>query len=673
MHLRATLLVASILISSSAMGIQESPGATTSNQASSETLAPALARVHPAWRDYRAEWRPAPCPFDGYVDFNKNRIECGYVLVPENRRVPDSRLIRLSVARVAATVESPAAGTTVYLTGGPGVPIVGGAPALGNAATWRTRELTAISHFVLVDQRATGASEPFVCRDVYRDLAGDRPFSSAARERMLTDLKRCFNQGQRRGMDLSAYTTWDNAMDIRDVRRALEIESWNLYGRSYGTELVQMILQIDPAGVRAAVLDSVVAPSGWEVYSRGLVRSLDKLDAACQQQPDCAERFGDLGALARKAAETYADEPLMLDSIDPYIDPDRRVEVTDRLVAFALFRAFYSPSLYPALPVLMEAFAQRDEAVMRTFVESAALRVSNHFGVLLHVTASCGGWGRGTRDARRVARAEATYWSQLLHDDQWTRMCPELGLQPDPLQGPVTSDLPVLLVVGDLDPITLPVDAREAMRGMSNAYLVALPFQGHLPSRGNRCAGGIATQFLSDPSQRPNTDCVEEIGPPDFVTVYKPTRGPLRLANAVRDGDYMALAWGALPALVLLGAVFAFPLAAFGRRFEETGVLAPRPRLFAWLSAALGLAGVGLLALAFQQTVSTAAALVPLGLIGPTGWAAAALALALLAAVAALWSLRASERTLATTVGVLLTVLSVVLVFAFTVQRGLVF
>jgi hypothetical protein len=247
-----------------------------------------------------------------------------------------------------------------------------------------------------------------------------------------------------------------------------------------------------------------------------------------------------------------------------------------------------------------------------------------------------------------------------------------LGLEPDPLQGPVTTDLPVLLVVGDLDPITLPVDAREAMQGMSNAHLVVLPFQGHLPSSRNRCAGGIAARFLSDPSQRPNTDCVDEIGTPDFVTDYKPTRGPLRLVNAARDGRYMALAWGAVPALVLLGAVFAFPLAAFGRRFDETGVLAPQPRLLAWLSAALGLAGVSLLGMAFWQTASASAALL-LGLIGPTGWAAAALVLALVAAGAALWSLRASERTLGTTVGVVLTALSVVLVFAFTVQRGLVF
>jgi hypothetical protein len=251
-------------------------------------------------------------------------------------------------------------------------------------------------------------------------------------------------------------------------------------------------------------------------------------------------------------------------------------------------------------------------------------------------------------------------------------MCPELGLEPDPLQGPVTSDLPVLLVVGDLDPISLPVDARVAMQGMPNAHLVVLPFQGHLPSSRNRCAGGIAARFLSDPSQRPNTDCVEEIGPPDFVTDYKPTRGPLRLVNAARDGRYMALAWGAVPALVLLGAVFAFPLAAFGRRFDETGVLAPRPRLLAWLAATLALGGIALLAMAFQQTVSTAAALIPLGLIGPTGWAAAALVLALLSAVAALWFLRGSERTLGTTAGVGLTALSVVLVFAFTVQRGLV-
>jgi hypothetical protein len=276
-------------------------------------------------------------------------------------------------------------------------------------------------------------------------------------------------------------------------------------------------------------------------------------------------------------------------------------------------------------------------------------------------------------EQRAAVGSARPYWSEALVDGHVSDVCTALGLdETDPLLVPVRTDVPVLVAAGAVDPITPPDYAEAILPGLENATYVEVPYTGH-GATGPKCPTTIMANFLRDPDVMPDTSCIAEMEPPDFVTDYKPTRGPLRLANAVRDGDYMALAWGAVPALALLGAVLAFPLAAFGRRFDETGVLAPRPRLLGWLSAAIGLVGVGLLAIAFRQTVSTSAALLPLGLIGPTGWAAAALVLALLAAAGALWSLRASERTLGTTVGVVLTALSVVLVFAFTVQRGLVF
>jgi hypothetical protein len=274
---------------------------------------------------------------------------------------------------------------------------------------------------------------------------------------------------------------------------------------------------------------------------------------------------------------------------------------------------------------------------------------------------------------RAVVNNERPFWSEALVDGQISDVCTALGMvETDPLLVPVETDVPVLVAAGAVDPITPPDYAEAILPGLENAVYAELPYTGH-GATAQDCGALILGDFLADPQRAPDTSCIDEMEPPEFVTDYKPTRGPLRLANAVRDGRYTALAWGLAPTIVLLGAILAFPLAAFGRRVDATGVLAPRPRWFAWLAAVLAVVGIVLLAMAFQQTVSTAAALVPLGLIGPTGWAAVALVLALLVAVAALWSLRGSKRTLGTTVGVVLTALSVVLVFAFTVQRGLVF
>ena len=51
------------------------------------------------------------------------------------------------------------------------------------------------------------------------------------------------------------------------------LDQWNLFGVSYGTELGQMVLRIDPGGVRSAVLDSVVSPPpmSWGGTAFGLV------------------------------------------------------------------------------------------------------------------------------------------------------------------------------------------------------------------------------------------------------------------------------------------------------------------------------------------------------------------------------------------------------------------
>ena len=656
-------------------GAQELAEAETAVDAAEQDLPPALARVHPAWRDFEPEWRSQPCPFAPRMDFDKERIECGYVLVPENRRDPDSRLIRLSVARLVSDVEDPPAGTSVYLSGGPGGPAMSLAVSRFSSDSERARQMREASHWLFPDQRGVGFSEPYFCRGVFGPLADEVPYGAEARARFHADLRECLDRARSRGIDVRAYTTWDNAMDMRDLRRALGLAQWNLYGVSYGTELGQMVLQVDAEGSRSAVLDSVTALDtiSWDRFSFGMKRALAALNSACEEHGACSDRFGDIEQLARRAVDAFRDRPLIIDDVDPYVSPSRVARVNHHVSAKGFFGALYSHRTYAAFPAMIEAWAEADAELIRAYVERAAGPAGSDFGSGLQYVASCTGTIGLTRHERAEAAREQPFWSEALVDGDVTDACTALGLTDrDPLLVPVQTDVPVLVAAGSVDPITPPDYAEAILPGLENATYVELPYTGH-GATGQDCGAAILGDFLADPERAPDTSCIDEMEPPDFVTDYKPTRGPLRLANAVRDGDYMALAWGALPALVLLGAVFAFPLAAFGRRFDETGVLAPRPRLLAWLSAALGLAGVGLLAIAFRQTVSTSAALLPLGLIGPTGWAAAALVLALLGAVAALWLLRGSERTLGTTVGVVLTALSVGLVFAFTVQRGLVF
>lgn len=637
-----------------------------------EPLPAALERVHPAWRDFAPQWRSEPCPFAPRMDFDKERIDCGYVLVPENRRREDSRLIQLSVARVRADSDQPAAGTSVYLTGGPGGWATLIAPGLVSSSSRRAQHMRETSHWIFPDHRGTAFSEPDFCRGLYTNIADPAPYGAHSRQRYANDLERCLDEARARGVDVVAYTTWDSAMDMRDIRRALDLPQWNLFGISYGTELGQMVMRVDAEGVRSAVLDSVVPapPTSWEDFSFGMQSALTALDEGCRRHGTCAQRFGDLDALARRTVEQFRQQPLTVSGIDPYIAPSGTVQVNHHLAAWGMFQALYASALYPVLPAVMEAWARQDPAMLRAYIEQLAQPAGPDWGHGLSIVANCSGSLVG--DSEGTAAAGDSFWSEALVDGHITEYCDDLGLvAPDPLNTPLDTAIPVLVLAGAVDPITPPAFARALLPGLANGHYVEVPYGGHDASRLD-CPADIMAAFLGNPTAAPDTSCIEAMETPDFVTDYRATAGPLTLAGHVREGRHFAAAWGAAPALLLIVAVLAFPLAALGRRIDRSGVALPRPRALAWLAAGLAVAGLAALALSVQRTLSISPALLPLGLVGPTGVAGLMFVLALVAGAGALWTLRGKTRPLGTTLGIGLTVLGVIGLLVFCLQYDLV-
>ena len=74
-------------------------------------------------------------------------------------------------------------------------------------------------------------------------------------------LQKCRDRLAATGVDLAAYNTAENAADIADLRVALGIDTWNVYGVSYGSNLALSVLRDHPQGIRSVVLDSVSPPS----------------------------------------------------------------------------------------------------------------------------------------------------------------------------------------------------------------------------------------------------------------------------------------------------------------------------------------------------------------------------------------------------------------------------
>jgi pimeloyl-ACP methyl ester carboxylesterase len=164
--------------------------------------------------------------------------ERGGLSVPEDRRDPGSRRIRLGYVRFPATTDRPGP-PIVYLAGGPGV------AATAAAAGPRFPiflALRAIADVIAIDQRGTGLSNAIPPRP---GTAGPLPAFTrdALTLHVREDLRRAWADWTASGVAMAGYNTAQSADDIDDLRRHLGAERIDLWGISYGSHLALSVLK----------------------------------------------------------------------------------------------------------------------------------------------------------------------------------------------------------------------------------------------------------------------------------------------------------------------------------------------------------------------------------------------------------------------------------------------
>src|SRR5262249_37093505 len=147
------------------------------------------------------------------------KASCGYLVVPENRKRPGGRTIRLMVARYPARSPEKRPDPVVYLAGGPGDIAPLEINRLIAADFIRDRDI------VVMSQRGTMFSEPaLTCTaldDFARALLGLRFYSEATKRAHLTATGACHGELAATGADLSAYNSTESAADFADLRNVL--------------------------------------------------------------------------------------------------------------------------------------------------------------------------------------------------------------------------------------------------------------------------------------------------------------------------------------------------------------------------------------------------------------------------------------------------------------------
>jgi pimeloyl-ACP methyl ester carboxylesterase len=135
-------------------------------------------------------------------------------------------------------------------------------------------------------------------------------------------------------------------------------------------------------------------------------------------------------------------------------------------------------------------------------------------GLLLSVLCSQTGAATGAEDRTTDTAVGLRMWGTIAQDDscsRWSAAAPD-GSEDEP----VSSDIPVLLLVGQFDPNATVAGARLVASTLPNARVYEIPAATANPLGHSECAREIRNSFVQDPESEPDTSCLASVPPLRF-------------------------------------------------------------------------------------------------------------------------------------------------------------
>jgi pimeloyl-ACP methyl ester carboxylesterase len=433
---------------------------------------------------------------------------CGSLEVAENPAEPGGRRIRLNIAMAPATGKSTEPDPVFFFAGGPGQ---------AATETWvmirsTLSKIRKTRDIVMIDQRGTGGSNKLACEsEVEEDL----------NQEVDLDLIRSETEKCLAGLDGDPrfYTTSIAMGDYNLVRQAMGYERINIMGVSYGTRAAQVYLRMFPETVRSVTLDSVVPMQlalGQE-HALMLDRSVTSVFEDCAQDETCSSRFPHQFEELNKLFLQLKNEPRQITIIDPVSGEPREMRVTADTLGVAVRFLSYASETQALVPLLVhEALTTGDLSRLASQALLIMTGLNEMLSKGMELSVMCS-------EDYPYMDLSADYGNTLMGNLMLEIVAVQCGLWPrgevpEGFHQPVMSDVPVLLMSGERDPVTPPQYAAQAAASFANSLNLVARGQAHSVMK-NVCLRDITTAFIEKGSiESLDTSCVGKILPAPFFT-----------------------------------------------------------------------------------------------------------------------------------------------------------
>ena len=508
-------------------------------------------------------------------------LRCGWLTVPEEHANPSGPTIQLAVVIIRSQSANPAPDPLVMMQGGPGGSTI---DTYTQLIPLDPRLKSLDRDIVLFDQRGTEYSKPSLFCQAYYDEA-IRQLNEAlsleeSNRRANAALKTCYDQFTQAGVNLSAYDTLENAADVEALRQALGYGKINLYGVSYGTEVVLQYERSYPQSLRSAIIDSVLPPQINFIQDSPAAsqRALEAVFSACAADAACNQAYPNLKQVFYQQVDALNKNKAPIQVTDPKTGQVYPALLDGYTFINGIIQMLYVTDMVPLVPRIIFQVRDHDYAFLENILALTVFDKSLNIGMYFSVVCS-----EDTNiDPRQLNLSGmppelATYETAGVAAVAQT--CSFWKVEPlgDAARQPVSSDVPTLVLAGAFDPATPPAYAEEAARGLANSTYVLFPAGGHGQVTSGECQDHIFLQFLDAPTQKPVTTCVSQqkmvfsvpgslVRLPKLVSLLN-----LQGAVGVQAGVY------ALALLFLLSALAVYPIAWLSRVLRSSGARAVTP------------------------------------------------------------------------------------------------
>jgi pimeloyl-ACP methyl ester carboxylesterase len=483
-----------------------------------------------------ATFKRGACPAEQATVLAKLNASCGTLTAPQNRSNPRAGTVQLPVTIIPSQTQPAQPDPIVYMAGGPGANAIAQAQDLVNVGLNAKRDL------IIMNQRGVAYTVPnLACPEVDQAfaIAVGQPYDSLEHKTQhVAATKACHDRLVGQGIDLTNFNTAENEADFADLRKALNLQQWNVYGLSYGTDLALSLMRDHPDGIRAVIIDAVLPPSavslGWTWTNEN--EAINNIFRACANQPACVAKYGDLSAQFTAQVQKLEATPLTITVTIPGTQTTTPV-VLDGGAILNWIGSLPDPVVpIPSVPAAIgELVMGQPTQIAEARAVAANPGVIGAVGYGLFYGVICSEWVPFEPASQILVQGQLAFpaypesvLSQAPGLPFMTEDCAVWDVPPasgSVRQVPVSS-IPTLVLNGSFDGKSAPQWGIYAAGTLQNSTVVTVPSSGHgalfliqlppdMPARA--CTQSVVASFLSNP-MAPDTSCAAGLTDVPFTT-----------------------------------------------------------------------------------------------------------------------------------------------------------